>query len=144
MNDIDLTTDPAAAELVAAVEADVRAGLDGFVHPLEFTVVGPFADRGALVDGPFAAVQWQLVGVDDGRGFNGMWPTGKSVCVAGLTVIDRRGEPWLFHRHVDWNLVNAQLGGSRGRTSSPLLVKKPEEAQYLAALHYGFDTATAD
>jgi hypothetical protein len=124
------------ARVVQAVEADVRDGLDDMLRPLSFSLVGPFADEGALVDGSFAVVQWALDGVDDGAGFNGMWPTGKAVRVTGVTVVDRRSNPWVFHRHVDWNSLNAQLGGSRGRTSSPLLVKRPEEAQYFAALAY--------
>jgi hypothetical protein len=134
----DQTPTPTRDQLVLAVEDDVRRGLGSRLHPLEFTLTGPFADRGALIDGSFAVVQWTFRGVDDGEGFNGMWPTGKSVRVTGVTVIDLSADPWQFHRHVDWNALNAQLGGSRGRTSSPLLVKKPEEARYLAAVCYGY------
>lgn len=135
MNDHTRTTD----DVVDAVEADVRAGLQGMLRPLSFNVVGPFREQRALIDGPFAVVQWALDGVDDGSGFNGMWPTGKAVRVTGVTVVEHANKPWLFHRHVDWNSLNAQLGGSRGRSSSPLLVKRPEEAQYLAALCYAYD-----
>ena len=128
---------------VAAVEADVLDGLDDFLRPLDrpgdpaFVLDGPFAASGALVDEPFAVVGWRYRGVDDGAGFNGMWPTGKVVTVCGLTIIDTSSDDWTFHRHVDWNGVDSQLGGSRGRTSSPVLVKKPDEARYLAALCHG-------
>lgn len=128
------------AALVNAVERDVCDGLDDFLRPLDrpgdpaFALDGPFAGSGVLVDDPFAVVGWRYRGVDDGVGFNNMWPTGKVVTVTGLTIVDTGPEAWLFHRHVDWNGVDSQLGGSRGRSSSPLLVKKPDEARYLAAI----------
>lgn len=124
-------------DVVDAVAADVLVGLGTHLRVLELELDGPFADRGALVDGDLAVAGWRLRGIDDRAGFNGMWPTGKAVHVHGVTIVDRSVEPWRFHRHVDWNALNAQLGGSRGRTSGPLLVKRPEEATYLAALAYG-------
>lgn len=132
-------TDRTAA-LVDAVQRDVCDGLDDYLRPLDrpgdpaFALDGPFASAGALIDDPFAVVGWRYRGVDDGAGFNGMWPTGKVVTVSGLTIVDTSADEWSFHRHVDWNGVDSQLGGSRGRTSSPVLVKKPDEARYLAAL----------
>ncbi len=113
---------PTAAEIIAGVEADVVAGLGSMlalVHDHDgFEVVGPFAEVGPLIDGDFAVVQWRYRGGDTSpRSFNGLWPTGECIEVRGLTVVDISGEAWLFHRHVDWNLVNSQLGGSRGRTS---------------------------
>jgi len=124
-------------EIVEAVRTDALAGLGAHLRVLELELDGPFADRGALVDGDLGVVGWRVRGVDDREGFNGMWPTGKAVRVHGITVVDRSATPWRFRRHVDWNALNAQLGGSRGRTSGPLLVKRPEEATYLAALAYG-------
>ena len=109
-------------EIIAAVKRDVEEGLGSMLPALHdhdgFALSGPFADSGPLVDGDFAVVQWRYRGGDTSpRSFNGLWPTGECIEVRGLTVVDRRGERWLFHRHVDWNAVNSQLGGSRGRTS---------------------------
>lgn len=111
-----------AADIIAAVQTDVIDGLGAMlpaVHAHDgFEVVGPFADRGPLVDGDYAVVQWRYRGGDTSpRSFNGLWPTGECIEVRGLTVVDTSGPTWLFHRHVDWNAVNSQLGGSRGRTS---------------------------
>lgn len=123
----------------AAVAEDVAAGLGPLLQQLDFAFVGPFTERGALVDAPYVVVEWRYTGVDNGDGFNGMWPTGKQVVVPGLTIVDTSPDQWLFHRHVDWNTVNSQLGGSRGRASTPLPVKRPDEARFYAALHYEFD-----
>ncbi|MEL6982581.1 MAG: hypothetical protein AAFO29_09165, partial [Actinomycetota bacterium] len=111
-----------AAEINAAVQTDVIDGLGSMlpaVHDHDgFDIVGPFAGTGPLVDGDYAVVQWRYRGGDTSpRSFNGLWPTGECIEVRGLTVVDMSGDDWLFHRHVDWNAVNSQLGGSRGRTS---------------------------
>lgn len=118
-------------ELQEAVEADVIAGLADELEPRDFTVVGPFASQGALIDteGTFAVVQWIYRGIDNRQGFNALWPTGTEVRVPGLTVVDTKSDPVLFYRHVDWNEVNSQLGGSLGRTSAPELIKSPDEAR---------------
>ena len=85
---------------------------------MPLVAVGPFAETGPLIDGHFAVVQWRYRGGDtNARSFNGLWPTAECIEVRGLTVVDTSRPRWLFHRHVDWNRVNSQLGGSRGRTS---------------------------
>jgi hypothetical protein len=129
-------TTATATALIKAVERDTRDGLGEHLHWLDFRTAGPFADHGALIDEAFGVVQWELEGIDDGPGFHAMWPTGKKVTVSGLTVVNLGQKPWTFHRHVDWNGLNTQLGGSRGRSSSPILIKGADEARYLAALHH--------
>lgn len=125
--------------VVSAVFDDVVAGLDGLLAPVSFTLDGPFAASGALVEGDNAVVVWLFTGVDNGEGFNNLWPTAKVVTVRGVTIVDTSASEWLFHRHVDWNGVSAQLGGSLGRSATPLLVKKPEDARFYAADHYTFE-----
>lgn len=111
------TGTPSTDEIVEAVRQDVLAGIGHLLNEVEFRPTGPFAHQRALVDGPFAAVQWTFEGVDCCDGFGGMWNTGKCVEVRGLTVVDMSGDTILFQRHIDWNAVNSQLGGSRGRTA---------------------------
>ena len=82
-------------------------------------------------------MSWKFTGIDRRSGFNGMWPTAKSIEVRGVTVVDSSGEEPVFHRNVDWNAVNSQLGGSRGRSSTPILVRKAEDAVFYAEDHYG-------
>lgn len=127
------------AGIVRVVFEDVRDGLAEYLHAISFDVDGPFKDAGALVDGDLAVVQWVFVGVDDGKGFNNLWPTAKQITVRGLTIVDRSKRDWAFHRHVDWNAVSSQLGGSLGRAATPLLVKKPEDAVFYASDHYEFE-----
>jgi hypothetical protein len=130
--------DPAAT-IVRTVYEDVRQGLEPYLHAISFDVEGPFAATGALLQDPYAVVQWVFVGVDDGIGFNNLWPTAKQVTVRGLTIVDRSEDVWQFHRHVDWNSVSSQLGGSLGRSATPILVKKREDALFYAADHYDFE-----
>lgn len=122
-------------ELQAAVKADVITGLEDELEPRDFAIVGPFASQGALIDteGTFAVVQWMYYGIDNRQGFNALWPTGIEIRVPGLTVVDMTSDPVLFYRHVDWNEVNSQLGGSLGRTSAPELIKSPDRARANAA-----------
>jgi hypothetical protein len=122
--------------IVRAVYDDVRVGLADYLTAVSFDVVGPFAATGALVEGSMAVVQWQFVGIDDGKGFNNLWPTAKTVEVRGVTFVDLDAQPQQFHRHVDWNGVSSQLGGSLGRAATPLLVTKREDALFYAAHHY--------
>jgi hypothetical protein len=126
-------------DIVKEVYEDVRAGLSEHLTPTSFALDGPFADRGALVDGDLAVVQWVFEGVDNRVGFNNLWPTAKHVTVRGVTFVDLDARPHQFHRHVDWNGVSSQLGGSLGRAASPLLVKKPEDARFYADDHYTFE-----
>jgi hypothetical protein len=141
------TDEPMTADrrdaVVDAVEADVLTGFEDVLTPIDFAVTGPFADREVLAEGPFAVVAWTFTGIDNGRGFNNMWPTAKRVTVFGLTIVDTsagdEAEGWEFHRHIDWNGVNAQLGGSQGRTTAPLLVKKSAYAVDLAELSLDAD-----
>jgi hypothetical protein len=126
------------APIADAVFTDVITGLDGLLTPMSFALDGPFQDAGAVIDGDIAVVVWRFVGIDNGRGFNNLWPTAKRVTVRGVTIVDRSDEPWQFHRHIDWNGVNAQLGGSLGRSSAPIFVKAPEHALFYAADHYEF------
>ena len=128
-------------EIVQAVRADVEAGLSDLLHIERFETVGPFAEAGALVDARHAVVCWSLVGIDCKTGFNGMWPTAKRIEVKGISVVDASEEPWTFSRHVDWNHVNSQLGGSRGRTSAPFTVRCIEDALFYAADRYGIDVS---
>ena len=136
-------TDDEREAVVAAVEADVLTGFDGVLTPMSFDVSGPFADRQVLAEGAFAVVSWTFKGIDNGRGFNNMWPTAKRVTVFGLTIVDTStgddADGWEFHRHIDWNGVNAQLGGSQGRSSAPVLVKKSEFAVGLAEWDLALD-----
>lgn len=129
-----------AASIVFTVYEDVRDGLADYLHPVSFDVDGPFAAAGALVQDHLAVVQWVFVGVDDGKGFNNLWPTAKTITVRGLTIVDMAAQPWEFRRHIDWNAVSSQLGGSLGRSATPLLVKKPEDARFYASDHYEFET----
>ncbi len=131
--------DAPEAEVVRAVYDDVVDGLRDHLHPLSFDVEGPFATPGALLSDPYAVVQWVFVGVDDGEGFNNLWPTAKKITVRGVTIVDRSPADWLFHRHIDWNAVSSQLGGSLGRSATPLLVRSREDARFYAADHYSFD-----
>ena len=114
---------PTTEEIIAAVRADVEEGLRRLLPARSdehegFELLGPFLEHGALIDGDFGVVQWRYRGGDvNPKGFNGLWPTAKRIEVRGLTVVDVGSDPWLFHRHVDWNAVNSQLGGSRGRNS---------------------------
>ena len=135
-------SDGSIASVVSAVRADVERGLRNELAPVDFATVGPFAEPGALVDPPFAVVSWRFVGIDCRRGFNGMWPTAKQVEVRGVTIVDTSASPWVFHRHVDWNAVNSQLGGSRGRSSTPIPVRSAEDAVFYAVDHFG-DAASA-
>lgn len=125
--------------IAQAVCDDVVTGLTGLLTPLSFALDGPFASRGALIEGDTATVVWQFVGVDNGRGFNNLWPTAKRITVRGVTIVEMGSDPWLYHRHIDWNGVNAQLGGSLGRSAAPLFVRKREHALFYAADHYHFD-----
>ncbi len=124
------------AACVAAVRADVLAGFADLLSAGTFALTEPLAGLGALVDGDFAVVAWELHGVDNLSGFNNLWPTAKLVTVTGVTIVDRRPDPWLFFRQVDWNALNAQLGSANGRSTSPLLIKHPDTARELAALAY--------
>jgi len=136
----DPSTLPADRQPIAhAVYDDVVTGVGDLLTPLSFELAGPFAASGALVEGDTAIVVWTFVGVDNGRGFNNLWPTAKRVTMRGVTIVEMGDEPWLFHRHIDWNAVNAQLGGSLGRAATPLFVRKPEHARFYAADHYHFD-----
>jgi hypothetical protein len=127
------------ASIVFTVYEDVRDGLAEYLHPVSFDVDGPFAAAGALVADRFAVVQWVFVGVDDGKGFNNLWPTAKTITVRGVTIVDMGKKNWEYHRHIDWNGVSSQLGGSLGRSATPLLVKKPEDALFYASAHYSFE-----
>ena len=133
-------TEPTPADraaILAAVERDTLTGFADRLSGLRFDLAPPLdALGGALVDGSFGVVAWHLRGVDDLDGFNHMWPTAKEVLVHGVTIVATGTDPWTFHRQVDWNGLNAQLGGSGGRASSPLLVKSSEEARFFAALHF--------
>lgn len=115
-------------ELHRQVEDDVKEGLQDFLEMIRFEIVKPFDKVEALVDGDLAAVQWVYEGFDCCGGLNGMWPTGKPVSVRGLTLVDTSGEETLFSRHVDWNAVNSQLGGSRGRASTSVRASNIAEA----------------
>ena len=135
------TSIPADREpIVRAVHDDVRAGLAPYLQAESFDLDGPFAAQGALVEGTTAVVQWVFVGIDNGKGFNNLWPTAKRITVRGVTFVDTSEEPWQFHRHVDWNGVSSQLGGSLGRAATPVRIVKENEARELAELHYEFET----
>ncbi len=121
---------------VKAVHQDVSAGFADLLSAGAFSLDEPLAEIGALIDGDWAVVAWRFTGVDDLTGFNNLWPTAKRVTVTGVTIVDRRADPWLFHRQVDWNALNAQLGSANGRSSSPLLIKHPDTARELAAWEY--------
>jgi hypothetical protein len=129
--------DPERARLVEVVRQDVLAGFASLLSEPAFALDGPIAALGALVDGDLAVVGWVLGGVDDQEGFATMWPTGKHVEVRGVTIIDRRGgadtERWRFARHVDWNGLNAQLGATSGRASSPIPITSIAQARAAAA-----------
>ena len=125
------------APITTSVSARVRNDATDMLPLLEETdgfALAPPTDRvGPIVDRGFAVVNWTFVGLDVGRGFNRMWPTGKLVTARGVTFLDL--STGLFQRHVDWNGINSQLGGSRGRASAPLLVKQPEAARQYGANH---------
>ena len=125
--------------IVRAVYDDVRVGLADYLRAVSFDVDGPFAATGALVEGSLAVVQWLFVGIDDGKGFNNLWPTAKKIEVRGVTFVELDPEPRRFHRHVDWNGVSSQLGGSLGRAATPLIVTAREDALFYAAHHYDVD-----
>ena len=132
-----------AAAVVEAVDRDVTLGLQHHLRRLRFTPTGLFADRGAVVDGPHAVVQWLFVGVDCCEGFGGMWNTGRQIEVHGVTVVDTSGDEWIFDRHVDWNSVNAQLGGSRGRAVTDDRFAIDRDAARANA-ELAFESASAD
>lgn len=121
--------------LQAVVKRDAQDGLAGFLKLTDFSFVDIFGVAQALVDGDFAAVQWVFEGVDC-EGLNGMWPTGKVVVVRGLTLVDTRTVDLRFSRHIDWNSVNSQLGGSRGRSASDAWHANENEAKAAARIVY--------
>jgi hypothetical protein len=128
--------------IVRDVFHDVLDGLADYLQAESFDVVGPFAATGALIDGGIAVEQWEFVGIDNGKGFNNLWPTAKRVLVRGVTFVELDEEPRQFHRHVDWNGVSSQLGGSLGRAATPIVVTKREDALFYAAHHYDVDAET--
>jgi hypothetical protein len=119
-------------ELNDAVHKDVTSGLERHLRELSFRTVRPFGAIDGLIDGDYAAIQWVYEGVDCQGNLNGMWPTGKAIEVRGLTLVDTTGDEPVFSRHIDWNAVNSQLGGSRGRASSAVRCGNFEEARAMA------------
>ena len=114
------TSVPADREpIVRAVHDDVRAGLAPYLQAESFDLDGPFAAAGALVEGTTAVVQWVFVGIDNGKGFNNLWPTGQAHHRAGRDIRRHVRGAVAFHRHIDWNGVSSQLGGSLGRCRHP-------------------------
>lgn len=99
-------------DLTELVATDVRLGL-GDAFDLSTEGLQPL-DSFAASDEPIASsahdvLAWQWEGRHIGT-LAGVPPTGRSVVVQGVTIVDHRGdEPW-FHRFVDWLGVFDQLG----------------------------------
>jgi hypothetical protein len=106
-------------ESFAIVQKDIIAGLGGvFTADNEedddddmnaVRVADRFRDEEVITNELVAAVPWVYRCRHTGD-FNGLFPTGRSLEVKGVTFVDRREGQLLLHRYVDWEGVIAQLG----------------------------------
>lgn len=103
-------------ESFAIVQKDIIAGL-GEVFAADndgddsdaVRVADRFRDEEVITNEAVAAVPWVYRCRHTGD-FNGLFRTGRSLEIKGVTFVDRRGGQLLLHRYVDWEGVIAQLG----------------------------------
>ena len=100
----------------AIVKRDVIDGLrDGFTAREEnedeaFVVAKDFDDEKEFIGNEgIAVVPWTYYCVHTGD-FLCLFPTGRNIVINGVTLVDRRGDDTLLHRHVDWAGLISQLG----------------------------------
>ncbi len=103
----------------AIVKQDVVDDLDPGFSPLDgdadkaFVVAKPFQGEEEFIGNDrIAVVPWTYVCVHTGdfRDSLCLFPTGRTLEIKGVTLVDHRGEDPLLHRHVDWGGVIVQLG----------------------------------
>jgi hypothetical protein len=108
-------TEPTAAQALAEVEEDVRAGLGAVIDPIELTI--EFDDDPVFVAGVRFAVAWTVRGINSKPLVGYEEPTNRPVVIEGVSILEHDGTRWQHRRYVDWNGFIGQLGGSRGRPS---------------------------
>ena len=100
----------------AIVKEDVVEGLKPGFSALDgdadkaFVVAEHFRGEEEFIGNDrIAVVPWMYVCVHTGD-FLCLFPTGRTLAIKGVTLVDHRGEDPLLHRHVDWGGVIVQLG----------------------------------
>jgi hypothetical protein len=108
--------------MIQLVAEDVSDGLAAMFEARDegFVVREPFEE--GIGDDKLAAVPWSYTCAHVGD-FRGVLPTGRTMRIDGVTIVDRRGGEDVFVRYVDWAAVFGQLG----MTVSTRVAVTPEE-----------------
>jgi hypothetical protein len=87
---------------------DITEGLGAYFAPHPGFQVASFVEPQVI--GNQAWVAWTFEGVHERANFAGIEPTGRSVVVHGVTLVDTTTDPPVFRRYIDWIDVCQQLG----------------------------------
>ena len=116
-------------DAIPLVEQDVREGLAPVLNLTGFELLEPFASATPMTNGRFTAIPWRAFGTND-KPVNNIEPTHRAVSLVGITIVEDVDGDLRYHRFVDWNMLAATLGVSRGRgTARPQDAPAPDDGR---------------
>jgi hypothetical protein len=116
------------AQAVDLVSDDIEKGLGpAFQATRGFAVPETAKSLPVITDGHYTVVSWEYRAKHTGE-FQGIVATYNNVVIRGITIVDHEatGGP-LYHRHVDWLDLMAQIGLTT--TQRPAVAKLPKPAE---------------